>query len=173
MLVDEDWGAWQLDGPTEPATERERYTKAEVKRGEVEFIGCKAKAIHVRRIAEIVESRVEPELKTKSDVLQDALVMWLEDWDRRHPDFTDEHSLRAQDELDRMQQLTIARKTIIAKAKGQLDALREDGDIVGLRRFLRVLEDMEEKNRADAPAKFMKDLADMTVQVTRLLAEVE
>jgi hypothetical protein len=63
-----------------------RYaTRNQVARGESDFVGFRCSLASIRQMDEIVASRVEEELQTRSDVLQDAVVKWIDDFYKTHP----------------------------------------------------------------------------------------
>jgi hypothetical protein len=62
-----------------------RYTTKGQNRSETDVISCRAPSLLLRQIDEIIASKVEPDLKTKSDVLNDAIKSWLERFYNDHP----------------------------------------------------------------------------------------
>lgn len=156
---------FSLDDPTHP---RQRYTKTEVKRGETERIQCRADSFHIRRIDEILAARIDPEFKTRSDVFQDAIAMWLEDWDRRYPDGA-AGQLRYQSELANMERSRRHRTEFITNAEQELDGLREDADINGLRQYVQLMCRARGDFLDDAPATFMVRMDKMISESRRLV----
>ena len=86
------------------------------KGGETERIQCRADAFHVRRMDERLAARLDPEFKTRSDIMQDAIAMWLEDWDRRYPDGSG-GQLRYQSELANMERRRQHRRGFLGNAE--------------------------------------------------------
>jgi hypothetical protein len=154
-----------LDDPT---ASRQRYTKDQVKRGETERVQCRADAFKVRRIDEIVAARIEPELGTRSDVLNDAIDLWLEDWDRRYPDGAS-GQLRYQSELLNMERKRQYRQGFIDQAETQLTGLREEGDLLGLKSYVGLMLRARGDFMDDAPDSFMERMDKLISEARRLL----
>ena len=165
MSTDNGWNPWTLD---DPDAIRQRYTKAQVKHGQTDLIQCRADAFHVRRVDEIVASRIDPTLKTRSDVMQDALAMWLEDWDRRYPDGSGgELSYSAR--LQRMERKRRYRSEFIDSASEQLDSLQRDGDALGLGEFLQIMLQAQGDFKDDAPPSYLTKVEGMIQTARRML----
>jgi hypothetical protein len=147
---------------------RQRYTKKEVKRGETEQIQCRADMFNVRRIDEIIAARIEPEIKTRSDVLNDAISLWLEDWDHRYPDGA-AGQLRYQSELVNMERKRGYRQDFIQRAEGQLAGLREDGDLLGLKNYISLMLRARGDFMDDAPDSFMERMDRFISEARRLI----
>jgi hypothetical protein len=157
---------WQLD---ETDAARHRYTKSDVKRGNTEVIQCRADAFHVRRVDEIVASRIDPNLKTRSDVMQDALAMWLEDWDTRYPDgATGELSYQAR--IEGMRRKRRFRTDFLETAEEELRSLATDGDTLGLSTLLQTLLLAQGDFKDDAPQSYLDKLEKHISETKRLLA---
>jgi hypothetical protein len=156
---------WALD---DPSSSRQRYTKNEVKRGETERIQCRADSFHIRRIDEILAARIDPEFKTRSDVFQDAIAMWLEDWDHRYPDGAS-GQLRYQSELANMERKRQHRQGFIEHAETQLTGLREDGDVLGLKSYISLMLRARGDFQDDAPDSFMERMDKLISEARRLL----
>lgn len=164
-MTGDGFNPWLLDDADIP---RQRYTKSDVKRGQTELLQCRADAFHVRRIDEIVASRLEANFKTRSDVVQDAVAMWLEDWDRRYPDGAS-GELSYQGRLEKLQRRQQHRDSFMETASEYMDSLRTTGDIYGLKEFLQVLLMAQGDFRADAPVSYMNKLEYMVETAERLL----
>lgn len=160
-----DFSPWMLD---DSDAARQRYTKGDVKRGQTEVVQCRADAFHVRRIDEIVASRIDPSLKTRSDVLQDALAMWLEDWDKRYPDGAG-GELSYQAKLEAMRRKRRYRTDFLTTAEEELRGLREEGDVNGLSGFLQTLLLAQGDFKDDAPATYLGKIDNMVNEARRLL----
>lgn len=160
-----DFSPWMLDDSDQS---RQRYTKSDVKRGQTEVIQCRADSFQVRRVDEIVASRIDPVLKTRSDVLQDALAMWLEDWDRRYPDGAG-GELSYQARLEAQRRKRRYRTDFLATAEDELKGLREEGDITGLSGFLQTLLMAQGDFKDDAPASYLHKIDNMISEARRLL----
>lgn len=61
-------------------------TRAKVPRGESEFVGFRCATNRIRQMDEIVASRFFTEIKTRSDILQDAVVMWIDKYYEDNPE---------------------------------------------------------------------------------------
>jgi len=147
---------------------RQRYTKSNVRRGETEVIQCRADAFHVRRIDEIVASRIDPAFKTRSDVMQDAIAMWLEDWDRRYPDGAG-GELAFQARLKALERKREFRVGFIQAATEQLEGLVSDSDILGIREFLQMMLQAQGNFKDDAPQPYMRQIEELIQRSRRLL----
>jgi hypothetical protein len=155
---------WALDD----LTPRQRYTKTEVKRGETERIQCRADAFNVRRIDEIVASRIEPTLKTRSDVLNDALSLWLDDWDSKYPDGVG-GELAYQARLKTMERKRIYRNDFLEDAKAQIENLQSDGDLEGLTTYLHLMQLAQGDFQSSAPESYVRQLKSLIDQARRLI----
>lgn len=72
--------------PFDKARKR-RFTKGTAaKDAEFEMVSFRAPNTELRRVEEIVAARVDPDLKTRSDVLCDALHSWLDNFFKEHGD---------------------------------------------------------------------------------------
>jgi Arc/MetJ-type ribon-helix-helix transcriptional regulator len=159
------WNPWTLD---DTDTKRQRYTKSDVHRGQTELIQCRADSFHVRRIDEIVASRIDAVLKTRSDVIQDAIALWLEDWDRKFPDGSG-GELGYHARLLRIERKRIYRDQFMETAEEQLNALQADGDIHGLAEFLQIILQSQGDFKDDAPVSFMDQLEKLVDRAHRLV----
>lgn len=166
MSNDNGWNPWQLD---DPDAGRQRYTKSAVARGQTELIQCRADAFHVRRVDEIVASRIDPTLKTRSDVVQDALALWLEDWDKRYPDGSG-GELGYHARLLRMERKREYREQFMQAAEKQLEGLQSEGDVRGLSEFLGIMLQSQGDFKDDAPPSFLQKL-DLIIDRAHRLVE--
>lgn len=153
---------WRLEKP------HETYTKSDVKRGQTEHINFRADAFHIRRIDEILGGRYDPAFKTRSDVLSDAIVMWLEDWDLKHPDGS-AGELRGRFQLDRQKQARDSRNDYLEQIKVELEDLRKDGDIDGLRALASNIIQQREDFKGSAPPRYIAELDQVLAETRRLL----
>lgn len=166
-MVEMTVNPWALD---DPESNRQRYTKSNVQRGSTEVIQCRADAFHVRRIDEIVASRIDPSFKTRSDVMQDALAMWLEDWDRRYPDGA-AGELSYQALMKAMERKSAYRTEFMETASGQLDRLRQEGDSGGLSEYLHIMARARGDFKDSAPPSYMTKIDRLISDARRLLEE--
>lgn len=165
-MTDSGFSPWMLE---DTEAKRDRYTKSDVRRGNTEVIQCRADAFHVRRVDEIVASRIDPALKTRSDVMQDALAMWLEDWDRRFPDGAG-GELSYQARIEAMKRKRRYRLDFLETAEEELTGLQNDGDVQGLSTFLQTLLLAQGDFKDDAPDTYLRKIDDMIQRAQRLLA---
>jgi hypothetical protein len=85
---------------------KRRFTKGTAdKNTEFEMVSFRAPAHELRRASEIAESRIDPDLLTRSDILNDALHWWLQTFFEEHgeeiPKVKDRFLL---DNIDRMEE---------------------------------------------------------------------
>lgn len=164
-MSESGFAPWMLDDET---LKRQPYVKDQVKRGNTELIQCRADAFHVRRIDEIIAARIDSTFKTRSDVVQDAIAMWLEDWDRRYPDgATGELSYQAR--IEAMKRKRRYRADFLTIAEEELHGLQQDGDIQGLGNFLQTILLAQGDFKDDAPATYLQKIDDMILRARRLL----
>lgn len=156
--------AWGLENS------HDRYTKSEVKRGESEHINCRLSSFHVRRVDEIIAARYEPSFKTRTDVLQDAIVMWLEDWDQRYPDGS-RGEMSALSEMELKVRRRESRDSFMAFAKKEFEALIDDTDLHGIRAFLITLIKFRTESPPDTPQKFKNEVDGMIERARRLTSD--
>lgn len=101
------------------------YTRASAQSRETDPITFRASSSEIRKIDEIVASRIEPELKTRSDVINDALHRWLENFFAEHSD--DMPGLADRFRLEHIKHLYDSRQQDIDLLKETLDqAVREN-----------------------------------------------
>lgn len=156
-----DWG---LDVP------HDRYTKSEVKRGDTEHINCRINSFHVRRIDELLAARFEPNFKTRTDVIQDAIVMWLEDWDLRYPDGA-HGQLSAESKMQLRKRRREHREAFMAFADKEFEALIFDKDKSGIADFLITLIQARAEFPPDTPQSFQDKLNAMIEKARRLTSD--
>lgn len=157
--------AWQLEAA------HQRYFKREGNKSETESFTGRISSFHLRRIEEIIHTRIEPDFKTKTDVVQDAISMWLEDWDLRHPDGVGgEYTSSSQ--LDIIQAASDRRANYMAKAEKTLDTVSHDKDIAGLKAVVVSFVKYREESQS-APVAYQADLDGLIAKARRLLGEFE
>lgn len=161
MSTASDWG---LEAP------HERFTKSDVKRGDTEHINCRISSHHKRRIDEILAGRFEPAFKTLTDVVQDSLVMWLEDWDSRHPD-GQAGELAATSQIQLNIRRREARETFMSDVDKEWEALLDDADIEGIKRLLVILIKARAEFPPDSPPKFREKIDRMIERARRLTSD--
>ena len=60
-------------------------TRARVPRGESDLISFRCATKSIRQMDEIVATRDEPDLRTRSDILQTAVIEWIDRYYESHP----------------------------------------------------------------------------------------
>lgn len=157
--------AWNLDSDGQKRTP---YKRVKERKGESIPVTARCDSLMVRRTDEILASAVGwPTYKTRSDIIQDALAMWLEEWDKDHPDNTT--PLSYQFKVEQMGRRRSARTDFLEMAKTELDGLREDGDITGLAMFIATLDIALIDFRHDAPASFLVKIDEIRNNAKRLI----
>ena len=122
---------------------RTRYTQS--KSQQTEHISFRAPLSIIREIDEIVAGRYDEFLRTRSDVLNDAVALWLETWFTEHPD----------------KLVTEAREFFLSKRR--MERERRDS-------YIQLLEDELEKAIKDKDAKYLRELF---IEVARYRGEAE
>ena len=122
--------------PIRPA-KRVRYTKAAIPRGaETEPISVRADVKIVRQIDEILAAQLEVDLRTRSDVFQDALAQWLSTWYDDHPDKF--QSQRDEWELERKSYARTRRDEKLEQLRSQVTRAKMESDQDHLKYLLSV-----------------------------------
>lgn len=156
---------WNLesDGRT-----RTPYKRVKERSGESIPVATRCDSLMVRRMDEILASGVgSPTYRTRSDIIQDAIAFWLEEWDRNHPDMIT--PLAYQFKVELMGRRRSARKDFLEVAKAELDGLRDDGDITGLQELIKELDKALSDFRQDAPASFLNKMDEIRTSAKRLI----
>lgn len=63
-----------------------RHTRAANQSKETDLISFRASTAEVRKMDEIAASRIDPALKTRSDIINDAIHQWLDKFFEENPD---------------------------------------------------------------------------------------
>lgn len=135
---------------------------------EQEYCNFRANKFHIRRIDEIVGQRLDPAFKTRTDVLYDAVVLWLETWDLNNPDgATGELHYRFQ--LEQQKRQRESRTAYRDSLMEELDALRKDADIEGIKALATNIIHAREELRHTAPPRFIAELDQILADTRRLL----
>lgn len=146
----------------------EVYTRTKLPKDEQEYCNFRAKKSHIRRIDEIVGQRLDPAFKTRTDVLFDAVVLWLETWDLNHPDGAT-GELRFEFQLEQQQRQRGSRTSYMEKVTQELDELRKDADIDGLRSLASNIIMATQEMKHSAPPKYIAQLDQILADTRRLL----
>lgn len=140
--------------PPEPEL-RERFTTP--KRGQTESITFRADTFHLRMLDEIIQSGVDPRLKTKSDCLQDALAMFVEDWAKNYADGLTGRTLRMFN-LQQMQRQHDSRLKFVTDVEERLDEASQTGDRVALMNLIEQIHEEIEEMAKYSPKSYIEDL---------------
>jgi hypothetical protein len=157
-----DVDPWRMEKP------HETYTKSDVKRGATDHVQFRADSFHIRRIDEILGQRLDSAFKTRSDVFQDAIVMWLEDWDLKHPDGA-AGELHYKFAMEQQKRQRVSRREYLETVKEELDDLRKDADVEGLRALARNIISASEELKHTAPPKYIAELDQILADTRRML----
>lgn len=144
------------------------YSRPKLPKDEQEYCNFRANKFHIRRIDEIVGQRLDPSFKTRTDVLYDAVVLWLETWDLNHPDGAT-GELHYQFELEQQQRQRESRNNYKDKVVEQLDELRKDGDIEGIKALASNIVRATRELKDSAPPKYIAELDQILADTRRLL----
>jgi len=157
--------AWNLEPD---GTKRTPYKRVKERKGESIPVACRADALVVRRLDEILASaKGWPDYKTRSDIIQDAIVLWLERWEDEHPDTAT--ALSHQLHVEKMGRRRAARNEFYELAKHELDGLREEGDITGLYQFIEAIDLSLKDFRTDAPAVYLRKIDELRTNAKRMI----
>lgn len=160
--ISRDSDPWRLEKM------HEVHPRPKLLKDEQEYCNFRANKFHVRRIDEIVGQRLDPAFKTRTDVLYDAVVLWLETWDLNHPDgSTGELHYRFQLEQQRRQRES--RNAYLESLVEELDALRKDADLEGIKSLSSNIINAREELKHTAPPKYIAQLDQLLADTRRLL----
>lgn len=144
---------WLLDAPVN----RERYIRPRT--DGTEPISFRITAAHLRTLDEIIHSGIDPRLKTKSDCLQDAVFMFIEDWMQHYSDGVAGRTLRLY-HMERLQMQRESRDAFLdAFDRERMEAMKcSDAD--GLTMLYKNLLAEREESAGYAPEAYIKELDD-------------
>lgn len=158
------------DSYPQPVVHRERYTKALHKKIETVPMGARLPAYMMERIAEIVGQRYIPECKTVTDVIWDAVALWLEDYDAYGPDGHN-GSARILWEMERYALERDQRERAVASIRDALDDCAHDGHSEGIERILvHALKLQQQLVDGDATTKQRQELDQQIKRAKRMAA---
>jgi hypothetical protein len=106
---------------------------------------------------EIIQSGVDPRLKTKSDCLQDALAMFVEDWAKNYADGLTGRTLRMFN-LQQMQRQHDSRLKFVTDVEERLDEASQTGDRVALMNLIEQIHEEIEEMAKYSPKSYIEDL---------------
>lgn len=116
---------WGFDNPNS----RERFTQAP--RGQTEQFNFRAYSNNLRVLDEIIHSGIDPRLKTKSDCLQDALALWIQDWTQNYSDGLGGRTLQML-KLEYLRNIRESRDRFLERTDEEWEAASKAGDIDAL-----------------------------------------
>lgn len=156
---------WNLESESRSRTP---YKRVSEKKGDSIPVAARCDSLMVRRMDEILASGMgSPDYKTRSDIIQDAIAFWLEEWDRSHPEMMT--ALSYQFRVEQMGRRRSARSGFLEMATKELEGLRDDSDITGLHQFIQTLDSALVDFREDAPASFLRKIDDIRTNARRLI----
>ena len=122
---------WVLaDGPDDADSQVghfvERYIIRHLKDDGVVISGRISKQL-LRRVDVIVQSRIDPRIQTRSDVVQDAIARWVQEWDKINPDGAG-GVLSVESQVLMAQQQWQWREAFVVAIEGAIDKMRSNGD---------------------------------------------
>jgi hypothetical protein len=156
--------AWGL----EDAIDRERFTNAP--RGQTEPITFRIYTHNARILDEIIHSGIDPRLKTKSDCLQDATSMFIDDWLTNYQDGISGRTLRMYKyERDKLQRE--ARQSFLTETDEAIKQCSNEGDVRGLQRIRSNVDSELSDVNDNTPESYVKNLTARLDDLRRWLAE--
>lgn len=150
---------------------RLRFTSRDIKRGETEMVSFRCDLQILHRMQVIVESGEDPELQTKTDILLDAVHLWLTRWDEDHDD-PRQRKLAYQFRMRELRRRLDHQKSFLESTESLLDALKNTGDVDGLKELLFIMAEAKFEF-TDSPPDFLKKLQYMTDETRRLVKEAQ
>lgn len=160
---------WTLDDVfrQRKGEKRLRYTGKDVKRGETEMVSFRCDYRIVHRLQVIVEQKLDPEIETKSDILHDALHLWLTRWDEDHPDGAGGR-LAYQFRMRDLERKMANQDTFLESVSRILEQLKEHRDVAGIKELLVYIGEAR-FDFTDAPPLFLEKLGEVQEEARRLV----
>ena len=155
---------WQAENPES----RERFTKPP--KGQTEQLNFRIYTFHARMLDEIIHSTLDPSLKTKSDCLQDAVALWIEDWEKKHSDGLSGRTLR-RFHMERMLQVAQERDNFMEEVKQIVDLSKKTGDRNTLFAMVDQVEAEVESESGHAPKTYLDDLRKIVKDINDYLED--
>jgi hypothetical protein len=163
--------AWTLDDIMEGSPKRRvPITSTQFKRGDTEMVSFRAPLEHVVKMQIIIEQRRVAGIQTRSDIMNDAVFMWLERFYEDNPTFD---PAAAQDmKMIRLRVEREHRATFLNSAQTLLEGLVEDQDTVGIDQYLvAMVESKYDYVNRNAPKSFVVKLDSLIDRARRLIDE--
>lgn len=127
-----------------PEKTRRRYTSKDIKRGESETVSFRCDYRIIGRMQKIIEQRLDADLETRSDILNDAIHLWLTTWDEEHPD-GNSGRMSSEFRMLEIQRNLEYQDRFLTNATELMDSLKEHRDVRMIREFLFHLAEMRYK----------------------------
>ena len=153
---------WTFDNPNS----RARHTKAV--RGQTESFTFRMDSQSFRVLDEILQSGIDPRLKTKSDCAQDAITLFIEDWVVHYADGLSGRTLRIL-HLEREQDAIDEREKYLSKIDEQIENSKQYKDTEALSRHLQSLKNEYTDSEGFAPKSYLVELDTRIDHVRQLL----
>lgn len=150
--------------------DRERFTAAP--KGQTESITFRAYTHHLRVLDEIIQSGVDPRLKTKSDCLQDALALLIENWVDYFQDGLSGTTLRRQ-RMEITRRRRAAREQFLAEWDDELDVAKSKQDQKELENLLMDICYERGDREKDSPDSHVYELDRRISALKTMLGRVE
>lgn len=143
--------AWGFDNPSN----RERYIRPKAE--PTEMLSFRAVGKHARILDEIIHSGIDPRLKTKSDCLQDAVVLFIEHWTDNFADGLSGRTLRML-QMERVAMQGRARQEFLDQHDETYDEARRAQDTKTLRMLYMNLQAERQEAVGFSPDTYIADL---------------
>jgi hypothetical protein len=162
--------AWGLD-PNDNPNSRERHSATNGKaKAATEVASFRCSLSHLRALDEIIQSGIDPRLKTKSDCLQDAVSLFLEDWTNHYADGVSGRTLRRL-RLERVQAVLDSRQTFLDLLDKGIDTAREQKDLLELRNLLHDARAEATDSEGYAPQTYIDEVNRRVTRLSEMLEE--
>lgn len=154
---------WQIGNPDD----RERFTQAP--RGQTEQLNFRVFTSHSRVLDEIIHSGIDPRLKTKSDCLQDAVALFIEDWNEKYPDGLSGRTLRKL-MLEKIRMERESREEFLSTIEAEIESAKKQKDREGFVKILSYLKVERDDYRQYAPPSYIDQLTLLIKDLEELLS---
>ncbi len=142
--------------------DRERFVSAP--KGQTELASFRLYTSHMRVLDEIIQSGIDPRLKTKSDCYQDAVSLFIEDWLKNYADGLSGRTLRML-RVERRENEANRRLQFLELMQSSFDRCTDEGDRDG---FVNLIVDIEEEidqQRGYCPNSYIEKLEKLLATV--------
>ena len=152
---------WGFDNPNS----RETF---KAPKGQTELVSFRMYLLHYKMIDEIVQSGLDPTLKTRSDFLQDCVAIGLEKYQDEHKDGLSGRSLR-RFRLEKARQQREAREDYLESTDLEVEAAKKSRDRQMLVGILNDLEEEREDQEGFSPPDYLEAVDQRINELKRLL----